>query len=203
MTFAEMVSSMDDMVGRLVAALDRMGARKDTLIIFTTDNGTPSASYLYVNDKGKYIRPKTFSIRNGKVVPGGKGRLDDTGTRVPFIANWPGQIEPGSESSAMVDLTDLLPTFTDLAGIERDAMERDGISFAPILFGMERARERPWIYTDHRGKRCVRSLAWKLYDNGRLFDMKKDPLEKNPLPQEAKKRQRVELQAVLDEMTAP
>ena len=203
LTFAEMISSMDDMVGRLVAALDRMGARKNTLVIFTTDNGTPAASYLYVNEKGKMIRPKTFSIRDGKVVPGGKGKLDDTGTRVPFIANWPGRIQPGSETSAMVDLTDLLPTFTDLAGIKNDAMPRDGISFASVLFGKKRDRDRPWVYLDHRGRRCVRTHAWKLYDNGRMFDMKNDPAEKKPLASDAKKRQRAELQAVLNEMTAP
>jgi len=203
MSFAEMMGSMDDMVGRLVAALERMNARKDTLILFLTDNGTPSASYLYVNEKGKMIRPKTYSIRDGKVVPGGKGRLDDTGTRVPYIANWPGHIEPGSESSLMVDLTDLLPTVAEIGRVPDDGVKRDGISFAPVLFGRERARTRPWIYIENRGKRCVRSLAWKLYDNGRLFDMKKDPLEKTPLPKDSKKRQRAELQAVLDEMTAP
>ena len=194
---------MDDMVGRLVSALDRMGARKNTLIIFTTDNGTPSASYLYVNENGKMIRPKTFSVRNDEVVPGGKGKLDDTGTRVPFIANWPGRIEPGSESGAMVDLTDLLPTFTELAGIRNDAMQLDGISFAPVLFGKERSKTRPWVFLGHRGKHCVRTPAWKLYDNGRLFDMKNDPGEKQPFAKEAKKRQRATLQAVLNEMTPP
>ncbi len=203
MSFAEMMGSMDDMVGRLVAALDRMGARKNTLILFLTDNGTPSASYLYVNEKGKMIRPKTFSIRDGKVVPGGKGRLDDTGTRVPYIANWPGRIEPGSETGVMVDLTDLLPTVAEIGGVPDDGVKRDGISFAPVLFGKERAKSRPWIYIENRGKRCVRSLAWKLYDDGRLFDMKKDPAEKSPLAKDAKKRQRAELQAVLDEIVAP
>ena len=53
MTYAEMVSSMDDMVGRLVHAIDALGVRDQTLILFTTDNGTPSASYLSVDSNGK------------------------------------------------------------------------------------------------------------------------------------------------------
>ena len=153
LTYAEMISSMDDMVGRLVATLDQMGIRENTLIIFTTDNGTAGSSYLSVDENGKMVRPKVLSIRNGKVVPGGKGKLDDTGTRVPFIANWPGKIEAGSETDEMVDLTDLLPTVAEVAGLKDDGVSRDGISFAPVLFGKERERTRPWIYTEHSGKK--------------------------------------------------
>ncbi|HAH49287.1 MAG TPA: Cerebroside-sulfatase [Planctomycetaceae bacterium] len=97
MTYAEMMASMDDMVGKVVASLNEMGVRDNTLIIFTTDNGTPGASYLTVNENGKMVRPKVVSVQNDKIVPGGKGKLDDTGTRVPLIANWPGHIKAGTE----------------------------------------------------------------------------------------------------------
>jgi arylsulfatase A-like enzyme len=184
MTYAEMISSMDDMVGRLVAALDQMGVRDNTLILFTTDNGTPAASYLTVNDQGKMVRPKVVSARNGHVVPGGKGKFDDTGTRVPLIANWPGRIKPGQEVDDMVDLTDYLPTLSEVAGLEDDGVPRDGISFAPVLLGQpDRARKRPWVFFELRGTRCVRSPRWKLYDDGRFFDLKNDPGEKDSLDQ--------------------
>ena len=208
MTYAEMVSSMDDMVGRLIKALEEMGLRDNTLVIFTTDNGTPSASYLSVNGKGKMTRPKVFSIRNGEIVPGGKGKLDDTGTRVPFLANWPGRIEPGSETEVMVDLTDLLPTLAEVAGLEDDGVPRDGISFAPVLFGKPEERTpRPWVYIENRGKRCVRSPLWKLYGDGRFYGLASDPSEERALriedlTEEGRTNQEA-LRSVLRQMEGP
>lgn len=181
MTFPEMVSSMDDMVGRLVNALDRRGFRDNTLILFTTDNGTPNATYMSVDENGKMTRPKVFTIRNGEVVPGGKGKLDDTGTRVPLIANWPGRIDAGSESDVLVDLTDYLPTLSDIAGLADDDVSRDGHSFAPVLFGDEQSDPREWIFIENRGKHCIRSRDWKLYNDGRFYDLRNDPGESKPL----------------------
>ncbi|WP_182864648.1 sulfatase-like hydrolase/transferase [Rhodopirellula sp. JC639] len=181
MTYAEMISSMDDMIGRLVAAIQQSGLREETLILFTTDNGTPAASYLTVDDSGTMVRPKVFSIRDGNVVPGGKGKHDDTGTRVPLIANWPGRIQPGSQADQMVDLTDYLPTLADVAGLGDEDVFRDGVSFAPLLLGQPRKRDRDWIYTEHRGKRAIRSPRFRLYDDGRFFDLVSDPREQSPL----------------------
>jgi len=204
MTFGEMVSSMDDMVGRLTQALNRMGVRNETLIIFTTDNGTPSASYLSVKENGKMVRPKVFSIRNGKIVPGGKGKHDDTGTRVPLIANWPGHIKPGKEVDDMVDLTDYLPTLTEIAGLKDDGVARDGISFAPILFGQQRSRKRPWVYCEHSKKRSIRSADFRLYDNGSFYDLENDPTEKSRVKVDQLQGDALHdyqlLQKVLDEM---
>jgi len=207
MTYAEMISSMDDMIGRLVSALKRIGVRENTLIIFTTDNGTAGASYLYVDEQGKMIRSKVWSIRDGEIVRGGKGRYDDTGTRVPLIANWPGRIQPGSEVHDMVDLTDYLPTIADVAGLPDDGVKRDGISFAPVLFGKKRIPQRPWIYVDLRGRRCVRSPDWKLYDDGRFYDLKKDPTEQSPIRRDQLKGEavaaRAKLAAALGKLKGP
>lgn len=204
MTYAEMISSMDDMVGRLVAALDRMGLRNDTLILYTTDNGTPAASYLSVDDDGRMARPKVFSIRDGRVVPGGKGKHDDTGTRVPLIANWPGKIAAGQVNDDMVDLTDYLPTVAEIAGVNDDDVFRDGISFAPLLFDDAREKTRDWIYSEHRGKRSIRSKDFRLYDDGRFFDLNADPNEESAVPAEGqterRSRERKRLSRLLDEM---
>ncbi len=204
MTYAEMVSSMDDMVGRLVAAVDAMGIRENTLILFTTDNGTAGASYLTVNAEGKMVRTPVYSIRHNRIVPGGKGKLDDTGTRVPWIVNWPGTVAAGTEVEDMVDLTDLLPTMAELAGLDEDGVSRDGISFAPVVLGQDEGERRSWIYTELRGKRCVRSLEWRLYDDGRFFHLKKNPdeatsLDVNALSAEAKAKY-AELSEVLAKM---
>ncbi|WP_197455742.1 sulfatase-like hydrolase/transferase [Stieleria neptunia] len=204
MTYAEMIASMDDMVGRLVAALEQMELREETLILFTTDNGTPAASYLSVGADGKMARPKVFSIRNGEVVPGGKGKHDDTGTRVPLIANWPGRIDAGTQADQMVDLTDYLPTVAEIAGLGDEDVFRDGISFAPLLFGDTRKRQRDWIYSEHRGKRSIRSPQFRLYDDGRFFDLVTDPQEQqalaiDELPDEAK-QEHARLQRRLNEL---
>lgn len=206
-TYAEMISSMDDMVGRLVSSLESLGVRDNTLVFFTTDNGTPSASYLSINDKGRMTRPKVFSIRNGEIVPGGKGKTDDTGTRVPLIANWPGRISPGRTTEILADLTDLLPTVAEVAGLPKEDLHRDGVSYAPTLFGGEQMREREWIFIEHRGKRCIRGKRYKLYDDGRFFDLNSDPLEKKPLSTddlaETVKSRREHLWQVLMNQLAP
>ncbi len=182
MTYGEMMASMDDMVGRMVRAVDEMGLRDNTLIIFTTDNGTPSASYHSITVKGKMTRPKVFSIRDGKIIPGGKGKMDDTGTRVPFIANWQGRIKAGVEVDDMVDLTDMLPTLAEVAGLEDDGVSRDGVSFAPVLFGKRKeGKSRPWVFIEHGGRRAIRSPWWKLYGKGKFYDLKNDPGELSPL----------------------
>ena len=72
----------------------------------------------------------------------------------------------------LVDLTDFLPTVGDLSGLDSEAEELDGISFAPILFGEDRAKPREWVYSEHRGKRSIRSRDFRLYDDGRLFDLR-------------------------------
>jgi arylsulfatase A-like enzyme len=81
----------------------------------------------------------------------------------------------------MVDLTDLLPTFAELAGADSDGITRDGMSFAPLLFGKPREKDRPWIFIEHRGKKAIRSPEWKLYGNGVFYDMQADPSEKRPM----------------------
>ncbi|WP_417390414.1 sulfatase-like hydrolase/transferase [Gimesia sp.] len=208
MTFGEMMASMDDMVGKVVASLNEMGVRDNTLIIFTTDNGTPGASYLTVNENGKMVRPKIVSVQNDKIVPGGKGKLDDTGTRVPLIANWPGHIKADTEVDDMVDMSDYLPTVAEIAGLKQPDVPRDGISFAPVLFGKPEQRQtREWIYIELRNKSCVRSPEWKLYRDGRFFNVAQDPGEKSPLKSDqltgTAKQKYAKLASVLDDLQGP
>ena len=186
MDYGEMIESMDAMVGKLVAKIDQLGLRKKTIILFTGDNGTAKRSKLRHIKGRKYEYETVYSIRNGKRIPGGKGTLLDIGTNVPLIANWPGYIKAGS-SDALVDFSDWLPTLAEL-GATKASHKIDGISFAPQLFGLPRnsRKSRSFAFSERRGgKAWVRTKQYKLYSDGKFFDVKNDVMEKKPLKDSA------------------
>ncbi len=179
--YKEMAETMDTMLGKLIAALDELGLRKNTLILFTGDNGTASRSIIR-HDGRRYVRDPVSSLRDGRRIPGGKGSLKDTGTRVPLIANWPGTIEPGGTSDQLVDCSDFLPTFCKLTGTALPKNTKlDGRSFAGSLTGGEDPHPRTWAYAERGGKYFVRNQHWKLYNDGTLHDLRKDTSENNGL----------------------
>lgn len=178
--YPEMVAAMDQRAGRMVAALERLGLRKNTLVLFIADNGTPKKNILTVAD-GKLVRVPVSSRYNGIEIPGGKGETTDWGTRVPWIANWPGVIKPGQTTEAMADLTDLLPTFAALAGSSPPGgVNLDGHNLAPVILGTGTGT-RKWVFTERKKQRCVRGPRYRLYDGGPFFDAEADPFEKKPL----------------------
>ncbi len=167
-TYAEMVEQMDRLVGELVQTLEEQGLRENTLILFTGDNGTPG---------------KVTSHINGKTIEGGKGTLTEAGIHVPLIANWPGTAPSGTVNNDLIDFSDFMPTLAELAGAEIPGNRMiDGKSFAPQLRG-QTGQPREWIYSEWKSS-CVRTKRWKLYEDGRLFDIKNDPKEKHPITQE-------------------
>jgi arylsulfatase A len=203
--FADMVSYMDKIVGRIVRKLDQLGLRENTLVLFTGDNGTH-----------KSIKSKMPNA----VIQGAKGETTDAGTRVPLIANWPGVVPAvnrtgtrpaGRVCSDLVDFTDFVPTFAEMVGISPpEDMIIDGRSFLPQLRG-KKGNPRDWIFCHYdprwgkRERRCfVRDKRWKLYDNGQLFNVEADVLEQNPIkPGEGGKEAasaRKRLKAALDSM---
>ena len=182
MTYAEMISAMDDRIGRLLDELDRLDLAKNTLVLFVTDNGTAASSFFDVNENGVMQRRPVFNIQDGEVVRGGKGRLLDTGTRVPMLARWPGEIAEGTVTDAMVDLTDLLPTVVEIGGGKKSSDSIDGKSYADLLSSkLDGNRRRTWVYLGHRGRQAIRSHQAKLYSDGKFFDMLDDPAELNPI----------------------
>lgn len=166
LSFAEMVSSMDDMVGKLVAALDRLGLRENTLILFTADNGSPTSEVTLLGDRN---------------IKGGKAKLTDNGTRVPLIANWPGKVPAGRVNDDLIDFSDFLPTLAAFCNAKLPADRTiDGQSFAPQILGQV-GTPREWVFTEWSGRSWVRNKRWKLYRRGQLYDLRKDPDEKHPL----------------------
>jgi len=187
LSYARMVEQMDLMVGRIVAAVDRLGLRRRTLILFTTDNGSPGR-YLtgieLVGGKPRRQHAPVVSVMNGREIAGGKGRTTDWGTRVPLVANWPGVIEPGAQCEALVDFSDFLPTLAELCGAPLpEGVQLDGRSFVPQLLDPA-AKGRPWVFCQHQGRYWVRTQRWKLYNDGRLFDMQNDVDERRPVPED-------------------
>ena len=165
-TFAEMVARLDENVGRIVEALERLGIRENTLILFAGDNGTD---------------PQVTSRFKGRDYRGGKDELTDAGTRVPLIANWPGRVEAGAVYRDLIDFSDFLPTLAELGGARPPADRSiDGASFANRLLGKEGAA-RSWAYTEFQGRAWIRNQRWKLYRTGEIYDVSADAAEQQPL----------------------
>jgi arylsulfatase A len=164
---------MDKMIGQLVLKLDELEIRDDTLVIFLGDNGT---------GKGLTTQFK------GRPYPGGKGLTNARGMHVPLIANWPGHVPAGKVNDDLIDSSDFLPTICDVAGVNvPSSVTIDGHSFAAQLNG-ETGKPREWIYTwyaQHGGPKAksefARSKNLKLYRDGRVFDLLKDPFEQHAL----------------------
>ena len=189
--YQDMVAYIDKVVGKLVAKLDELGIRNNTLILFTCDNGSAGA---------------IKSQLNGNMVQGAKGMMTDAGTHVPLIANWPGVIHTGKVSKDLVDFSDFLPTLCEAAKIEIPAeLAIDGRSFLPLLQG-EDYQPREWIYCWYsRGggdaQQWARNQRYKLYPDGKLYDISQDRLEKTPLSALTHEEQQAHatLQGVLDQ----
>ena len=122
--FKDMVGYMDKTVGNLIAKIDELGLRDDTMILFYSDNGTDR---------------RITSTLGRRQVQGGKALPIQAGIRVPLIVNWPGGEVSGRVVADLVDSTDFLPTLADLAGkpIPGEWDVVDGQSFAPRLIGGE------------------------------------------------------------------
>jgi len=183
-TYREQIEYMDKIIGRLVSALDSLGLREQTLILFTGDNGTPK-KFLTRYENGEYLYDPVFSMKGDTIIPGGKGELTDAGTHVPLIANWPGVTPAGTVCDDLIDFSDFMPTLAELAGASLpQGVVIDGQSFAQQILGMK-GHPREWIYTQWRGRAWIRTKDWKLYNDGQLFDMLNDPWEKNPIRSQA------------------
>lgn len=165
-TFKQMVERMDARVGELITALDRFGLSENTLVLFTADNGSPR---------------NVYSIRNGKRVQGGKSTHTETGTHVPLIAHWPGTTPAGATCDDLIDFSDFMPTLADLAHTKAPQDRPiDGVSFLPQLRGQP-GNPRDWVYTEYEGLAWIRTHRWKLYSDGRFYNLENDPEERQPL----------------------
>jgi phosphoglycerol transferase MdoB-like AlkP superfamily enzyme len=170
--FKDQMAYLDKNVGELLDKVNELGLSENTLILFTGDNGT-----------GVGINS---DMKDGRKIPGMKGATTEYGIHVPLVAYWKGKIKPGQVNNKLVDFTDFLPTMADAANIQLPkSFVTDGRSFLPLVTG-QKYEARDWLfahYDSQKGEfkkaRFVHNKEWKLYETGEIYNVAKDPEEKN------------------------
>jgi arylsulfatase A-like enzyme len=169
--YAAIVEDMDAGIGKILAAIERAGLAKNTIVIFISDNG------------GEFLsRNAPFFHRKDTVWEGG--------IRVPAILRWPGVLPAGKVSSQMAITMDLTRTILGLAGAEFANARLEGIDLLPLLKSSAPATDRTFFWRavyPGRQQRAVRSGPWKaILDGGAqmLFDVTRDPGERHDVAHE-------------------
>ena len=199
--FPDMVNYLDKLIGRVVTTLREANKLENTLLIFTCDNGCA------IN---------ITSEMKGREIKGGKASLPDNGTHVAMVAHWPAKFHQRGIQSQLVDFTDILPTLCDVAGLKLEKIKTDGYSLVPVFTSARHDSGRQWVYCHYirngfpkkpddpvkeaaaikkqnsmiEGKTAgtfVRNHRFKLYGDGRFYDVSNDIEEKHPLSQLNKK----------------
>jgi arylsulfatase A-like enzyme len=195
-TYAAMIDSVDESVGRVLAKLDELKLSGNTLVIFTSDNGGVGG-YVEAGVKARE------GITNNAPLHGGKGMLYEGGIRVPWIARWPGKVKAGVTCDEPIKSVDLYPTLLSLANASPPTGQGlDGTSIAPLLFGnggrAQGQSRKPlyWHFPGYLGSGkdiwrttpagAIRTGDWKLiefFETGKieLYNLADDIGEKNDL----------------------
>ena len=193
---ADLIMETDDAVGKVLAALEASGAAKDTLVLFTSDNGF--APYVGVKDLEKQGHFPSGPLREYKT------SVHEGGHRVAFVARWPGQVAAGSTCHQLVHQADLMATLADIlqAKLPADAGE-DSFSFLPLLRGASEPTRRHAISCAAAGTPGLRLGDWKYIATqpAQLYDLGKDIGETRNLAAEQPERV-AEMKALLEKLIA-
>ena len=181
--YAAMITSMDDEIGKIVAALEKKNMRENTLIMFMSDNGGNQSAMLSGDaDVSKLKLPAD----NGPY-RGGKGMLYEGGTRVAALANWPGRIKPG-ENKEVMHVVDVFPTLARLAGATPNKQKPlDGMDVWSTLSEGKPSPRHEVVYNIEPFRGAVRQGDWKLVWRTplpsaiELYNIAQDPYEKSDL----------------------
>jgi arylsulfatase A len=183
------IAYMDKQVGEIVAELEKLGLRDNSLVIFSGDNGTAMDFPAPIG---------------GRMINGKKASMLEGGSRVPFVASWPGTTPAGKVSKDIVNFTDMHATFLELANVKPPTgFKFDSRSIAPQLRG-EKGNPREWAFVQLGNTWYVREQGWKLNESGELFDMSDAPFVEKPVAASAdtdlSKAARKRLAAVLAQL---
>ena len=158
------ITYMDKLIGKLLAELERLKLRDNTVVFFMGDNGTAKAN-------------ADRATIGGRRLIGQKGGMEEGGGLVPFIVSWQGVSPAGKLNENFTDASDLLPTFAEIAGAPLpENRVIDGKSLLPQIKGDTKS-PRTWAFNQLGGNYYVREAGWKLNQAGQLFDMKNAPFE--------------------------
>ena len=221
--YADLVIETDDVLGRVMASLEKYGVADNTLVIFASDNGC--AHYIGAREDGggnfeSAMEPQGH-FPSGPY-RGYKSDAWDGGHRIPCIARWPGMIEPGSECGQLVCLSDLMATCAEIVGDNLpDNTGEDSVSMMPLFRDEGRPIRDHVVHHSINGKFAIRDGHWKLVlcpgSGGwtkkdaeaateglplvQLYDMQADPGEQNNLQAEHPDKVR-EMVALLKHLVA-
>jgi len=155
--YGDFVMQVDDVVGRIMNALEKNGLRKKTIVIFTTDNGcSPTANFEELAKIGHF---PSYIFR------GSKADIYEGGHRVPFIVRWPDRVNPGMKTDEIICTTDLMATMADVINypLPDDAGE-DSFSFLPVITGKNYKSpiREAIVHHSFQGRFAIRQGDWKL-----------------------------------------
>ena len=218
----DLVWLVDWMVGEVLEALERTGKAGDTLVIVTSDNGATPGDFIDPEEEGNLgaspdddedviwqdetgqTKWRLFGHKSCGDWRGYKAHIWEGGHREPFIARWPGKIEPGTVCDELADLIDFMATCTALVGDELHGEEgQDSRNILPLLLGeqVEEPCRDSAIYQSSYGVYAIRKGDWKFIQGtkgsggwgppkgvspvpgapGQLYNVKEDPCEQNDL----------------------
>lgn len=206
--YGDYVAETDAMIGRVLGALEERKLDRNTLLVFTSDNG---AHWLPTDIQ-------QWGHRANAAWRGQKADIWEAGHRVPFVVRWPGKVQPGTQSDQTVCLTDVFATAAAALSVPlpRDAAE-DSISFLPLLRGADQPTRESVVHHSSEGMFAIRSGNWKLVEGlgsggftppkleapvpdgplGQLYNLADDPGEQKNLYQN-RPRTVARLRALLD-----
>ncbi|MEJ7740340.1 MAG: arylsulfatase [Chitinophagaceae bacterium] len=198
--YAAMVTSVDDYVSWILRKLAESGLEENTIVFFSSDNGTHV-------EGGRTLKDATEFFRSSGALRGVKRDLYEGGIRVPFLAYWKNTIKPNTTSTYVGAFWDIMPTLSALAGGQSPA-GTDGISFVPALLSQKNQPKHEslyWEFYEQGFKQAVRKSEWKairFYKNGQperteLYDLKKDLREEQNLAASMPGRVKA-LEAIMD-----
>ncbi|MEN9404395.1 MAG: hypothetical protein RL091_3098 [Verrucomicrobiota bacterium] len=178
----DVIHQLDWTVGEVLAALERRGLARDTLVIFSSDNGGAlKNTYDDGTNALHALQPPNGALR------GEKGRLYEGGHRVPFIARWPARIPAGRESGVLLGLVDLLPTLASLACTKLPSgAAPDGVDLhsALLLEAGAPGRDQLVLQNNRQAPLALRKGDWKLIETPsrpELYNLRADPGEAHDL----------------------
>lgn len=172
-----MCENIDWNVGRILQSLEELGLEENTIVIYFTDNG-----------------PNSWRWNGG--LKGKKGSTDEGGVHTPLFVRWPGKIKKGLVLDELASVIDLLPTLSDMAGLDLNVEKQlDGISLASLLLDENVSWEDRYIFNQWKENISVRSQIYRLDASGALFDIENDRAQKEDLAKELPKIHEAHIEA--------
>ncbi|WP_414664958.1 sulfatase [Horticoccus sp. 23ND18S-11] len=155
-TYAAMIASVDESVGRVMAVLDELNLADNTLLIFTSDNGGVGG---YVREG---VKKDGSDVTDNAPLRSGKGSLYEGGTRVPFVVRWPGRVKAGATCDTPAIHVDIYPTLVEAAGGRLPATQVfDGESLLPLMRNVSARLTRDAIFQHFPGYLGAGVDSWR------------------------------------------